>query len=42
MDSIKQVWDTLRKAVFVVGGAIIIFTSARNTITWYVSGYIDF
>ncbi len=34
METVKQIWDSVRKALFVVGGGLIIFASARNTITW--------
>lgn len=29
-----QLLDSLRKAAFVVGSALLIFAAARNTITW--------
>ena len=32
--NILQLLDSVRKAAFVVGSALLIFAAARNTITW--------
>ena len=31
---LKQIWDSLRISVFVVGSALVVFISATNSVTW--------
>jgi len=35
-DDMKQIWDTVRITLFVLGSALVVFVAARNTITWHV------
>lgn len=39
LEYIKQLWDSLRMTLFVVGTALTVFVAARNTITWYLIYY---
>ncbi len=33
----KQVWDSIRISVFVLGSALIVFIAATNSLTWSVT-----
>lgn len=37
--TVRQLWDSIRISVFVIGTAVVIFASARNTITWYMQRF---
>jgi methylsterol monooxygenase len=32
-------WDSARTAVFVIGSALLVFASARNTVTWHLQNF---
>ena len=34
LDYMKQLWDSIRLTVFVVGSALVVFIAARNSVTW--------
>lgn len=39
IDKVKQLWESIRISVFVIGTALIIFVAARNSITWYLQRF---
>ena len=36
MDKLKNLWESIRIFVFVVGTGLTIFIAARNSLTWFV------
>ena len=34
LDYMKQLWDSIRLTLFVVGSALVVFIAARNSVTW--------
>ena len=34
LDYLRQIWDSIRLTVFVVGSALVVFIAARNSVTW--------
>ena len=36
LDYLRQIWDSIRQTVFVVGSSLVVFIAARNSVTWLV------
>lgn len=36
---IRQLWDSIRMSVYVIGTALVVFVAARNSITWHLQRF---
>lgn len=34
LEYIRQLWDSIRMSVYVIGTALVVFVAARNSVTW--------
>lgn len=31
---VRQLWDSIRMSVYIIGTALVVFVAARNSVTW--------
>lgn len=39
VNNVRQLWDSIRISLFVIGTALVIFIAARNSITWHLQRF---